>query len=319
MISRVELMNKIAYSHDEIVSPRIQSKVQANASINLPSDEEILNAMVTARSDALKRAADFGMNFNVGDITACEANLRNENLIDDMEGFDDEDENEFEIEINIQQNEKDKNTAESNSYVEVVDVNGSIDIIPKSALVWMLSDSNEKLSSDRQKRVQTRAADPSNSSRNKKMKPNFFCDDHQKLRKLDELQIGDWAVFIAPNPEQPVGQQVKPNFLIGFVLGFRYINEKKRIFRCKSNYVSTKASPTEKQTIESLIMPYSPDKNGVLSNTKQTQIAIDMKNYVANINSPTTKKNETSNNFSYVLQYKYSELESEVKLALMNK
>lgn len=318
MIARVEFMNRIAYSYEEIVSPRIQSKVQANASIILPSDEEIMNTMIIARRDALERASGFGMNFNVSDIMTCEANLKNESFVDDMENFDDEDE----FEINVQQEEENKNTAESNSYVEVIDANGSTEIVPKSTLVWMLSDSIEKLSSDRQKRVQTRAEGSSSSSHNKKLKPNNLFDDHKKLHRLDELKIGDWAVFIAhesePHTEQSVEQQAEQTLLLGIVLGFRYINDKKRIIRCKSDYVSTTASPTEKLTIESLIMPYSSDENGVLRyipsyNQCFAQIAIDMKNYVANINTPTAKKDEASKNLSYELPYKYSELASEVK------
>lgn len=74
MISRIELMNKIIFKHEEIISPRIKpqqtpSSTAANLNENILSNEEILETVLKARSDAIRNECNLGTNY----VVRCEA------------------------------------------------------------------------------------------------------------------------------------------------------------------------------------------------------------------------------------------------------
>lgn len=77
MVSRVELMNNIAYSHREsgtISFPQfaVQSENLPSNQMELPSNVEILGAIKKAQKDALENARLFGMEFEPDDVAKCE-------------------------------------------------------------------------------------------------------------------------------------------------------------------------------------------------------------------------------------------------------
>lgn len=62
MVSRVELLNKLAHSRNEIRFPRIESKkLKEIRDVVLPNDQQIFDAMNKAFRDALENSAAFGM------------------------------------------------------------------------------------------------------------------------------------------------------------------------------------------------------------------------------------------------------------------
>lgn len=158
MIARVELTNKIAYSEEkQIHVPRIQARIQANLKTGtikkLPCDQEIIKTMNRARQDALKEAALFGIFLTENDIinTVLTNGSATSLLSSLLDIFDDEDE---EYENIIQSSELNSSTeAGAGLYVEVINPDGSIKKVRKSTLIWTLTESSSKLSSDRLKRV----------------------------------------------------------------------------------------------------------------------------------------------------------------------
>lgn len=102
-------------------------------------------------------------------------------------------------------------TTESSSFVSVADINGE-KILRKSTLIWSLSNSRNKLSSDRMRRVQSRPA----------RRQLEFVDislGTQLVNRNSEIKIGDWCLF--RNVFE--GDYA---WLLGNIISFRYMNAK---------------------------------------------------------------------------------------------
>lgn len=254
MIARVEIMNKTVYSNNEIIFPRVKLN-EAESSADFPSDEEIKNAMENARKTAIEKAAQFGIYFTANEITLTELQFRQ---VADI-SIENESELEF-VEESTLANELERNTQDNTAelFVDVVDADGSTRKIRKSTLIWMLSERNEKLSSDRLKRVQG----STDAKLTKKFKSNLWGESSNSsgnILKSDELKIGEWALFkineeSIPTSSRDVIARINGH-LIGTVLGFRYIdaNSSKQF---KVNYVST-VGQEENKNIGILAIFYS--------------------------------------------------------------
>lgn len=83
------------------------------------------------------------------------------------------------------------------STVEIAELDGTVKNIHKSTLLWMLSDTNDKLSTDRLKRV--RGSTTTDTGLRKKFKSDNVFKDASNVLKLKELNIGDWALFDLKN------------------------------------------------------------------------------------------------------------------------
>lgn len=324
MIARVEFMNKIIFSSKEIVSPRVESKIDGESSAesisDLPSDEDILNVMEKARKDALERAAYFGMNFTPVEIEKCEARLKN--IIPTTE--DDEDSSEFDLNYEESQwprnpeSNRDESISESSALVDVVNPDGSKETMKKSTFIWTLAESTDKLSSDRRKRVQ--GSSDTSANRSKRFRSNILWTDPENskrnLVKSNELRIGEWAIFSIDQSITVQSRQkcIMNKYLIGFVLGFRCVNKKNRRMKYNSNYISTCIeTDAEKKIIEVLAMWYDCNENGILSlNQCIGKLPMNKNNYVATLKEPSTKKDE-SGTISYVLSSTFGHLGSELK------
>lgn len=335
--ARMEMANKICYSCPEIVFPRIEiesSLVSTSRSTleirqpNLPSDEQILEAMNKAIIDALAQAEKFGIHLAPDDITNCEINT-NDNLLDEI--LEEPDEDEFNI------NDPDENidkladndldidsTAESHRNIEVWDIDGSVKIIPKSTLIWMLTESKDKLSSDRLKRVQGSAS-----------KPSFKRIKHDQPRstvfKADQLEIGEWAVFETDNIQNDSGIR---DYKIGVITGFRILEKKSTgkghwkqyksdcvPINTENNQTISKklrlklgldlgfdTSPNE---IQVLGVFYTCDERGILRPSLRPDEHIDkfdLKNYIATMKTPKTRKGDNPGSIFYSIPCEYPEL-----------
>lgn len=112
-------------------------------------------------------------------------------------------------------------------------------MIRKSTLVWLLSDSQGKLSNDRLQRVQA-------ASKTTCKRRLIFAKQisQSKLMKMEEIQIGDWCIF-----KNSTKDSCSSELLIGQIIGFKYIdgaNEKKK--RYTWDFAKVKADlPEEKK------------------------------------------------------------------------
>lgn len=168
------------------------------------------------------------------------------------------------------------------------DPDGSTKIVLKSSIVWALSESIEKLSSDRLKRV--RGIPIQKTQKIKRRKENietFEPSVEQIVFKSDEINVGDWCIFrfdsiFAPNIILP-DECVVENMLIGSVVAFKFSmgkTEKDQQYHHDSVQIGT-------QGIEVLSTWYTVDLNGILiSLGTNSNFFVDLKNYVATTTVP---------------------------------
>lgn len=250
MISLVELMNKIIFSYEEIVSPRIKpncktSNLATGLTMNLPSNEEILQAMMNARNDALQKSAEFGMIVTWEGIITCDVQNLNASIEETLSDDAFEEEYEYAMEADLLAEDLGSNL------IEVVDMDGSSRKMKKSTFIWMISESNDKLSSDRLKRVQG-----SDFQQNKRFKSSTTIDNKLHLFKSENLEIGEWAIFRSNNDaiQENTSTDISlDNYLIGIVVGFRYVQEKNQVRKYKYNYAPTTGKTEENKTLDKTV------------------------------------------------------------------
>lgn len=302
LIARVEMLNKIAYSSNDIVFPRIQLSSENKFPINLPSDDGIFNAMERALKDAVQQANQFGIQINSTDITESTVQVSNDNLLDDIMR------EEEDLLDGIERIVPDDNNAELSRNIEVIDSDGSTKSIPKSTLIWMLSESNGKLSSDRLKRVQG-----STTSTSKRMKLDLSrnVDERPCLFKSNQLQIGEWAIFCLENDnlDHNTSEQILlDNYLIGVAIGFSILKNGHRR-QYKHDHVSITSESHTDDIIQVLGVWYTFDENQILHRKRdQNTFTVNIGKYFATMKNPTTEKDENCENISYFLPCKYNEL-----------
>lgn len=344
MIARVEMMNKIIYSTKDIEFPRNKSDSRADSPIDLPSDQDIYNIMIKAQTAALEEASQFGIVLKANDISECEIPIKKQAEkanINPQPGKsnDSSDEyfSEFEDDVEIQTKDMPGERTEmeklaelsKNKFVEIINPDGSTQNVRKSTLIWILSESKDKLSSDRLERV--RGSSDIDTKRKKKLKrSNFTVEDplsEQILYKSLEVAIGEWALFKVNDDDfrkivnylEVTENILMGGYLIGFLLGFRYTDGKGRHKQYKLDYASIENDPKDDLTraesrendIEVLGAWYTCEKNDFLRRMQNnSQITITLKDYVATMKNPTTKKIEGSDYISYVLPCAYSDFKA---------
>lgn len=339
MVSRQEMIQKTIHAHIGLEFPRqFQSENDSSDptyTVQFPTNEEIVNGMIDARSRALESAKKFGIILNADDITTTELQFSRErvaeSLADDMyyqtveedEELDEEDKVDEEFseilceenaspdanelasenpEENAEISNTQSPTQSTSNMVDVFDSDGSKKSIRKSTFLWMLAENKNKLSSDRLKRVQ------GSSSQNlgpasKKQKTIDVFDNGVNLLKCNDIKIGDWALFKMTRPSSSIENQ--NGQLIGNVLGFRRLDEKGRPKQFKTTHVSTETNPNE--NIEVLAALYICQGNK-LERYNSKQIIL-KEQYRATIKPPIVKKEESTSKISYHLKFDYSELE----------
>lgn len=241
LTARVGLMNRIVFSSPDIEFSRIKSKLEpqtsAHTSHNLPSDEEIIDTLKRAMKDALKQAKELGMVTGEDQIKQCAVN-NDDYLVDEiLEHEEEEEEEDVRGDKTGENVENDMNFhLDFHRNVEIIEEDGTAKTIPKSTLVWILTESKGELSKNRLKRVQGPMISPEAGPSSKRSKSNHNTN---LTFKSDRLEIDDWAVF---KNSSGLGsgsfEESKLNcYLITFITGFRIVNSKNIRKKYKLNYV----------------------------------------------------------------------------------
>lgn len=242
MISKVDIQNDIAYYRLANIAefPRININVAPGNVHTMPCNEEIAAAIDQALKDSVETAAKFGMCCDENVIQTCQLKsynqsnvpqkeLRDENaLIADQS--DEEPDNIFYINRTENINVKESNIEnfdENSKYIRIFNPDGSAKIVLKSAIVSLLADRTEKLSSDRLKRVRETPLQKT-AKRQKTQKPECLSN-LSNLKICSKIFIGDWCIFkydpeLFPTIKLP--DNTLKNILVGSVLGFKFINGK---------------------------------------------------------------------------------------------
>lgn len=193
LVSRVDLMNEIVMSRlkNENVSFPRSNLFGESSPVKLPTDEEILIEIKKAQIDGIKSAVNLGMEIAPSDVTKCELK-KNVHI-----GF----EARFEEQLGEEAREEEEDleaicpatsSGESSlrsKFIDVIQEDGTIKSVSKSELIWVLSETKYKLSSDRLQRVQDSSRATLRDSSNQNMKRRRI-DTSDVLSKLDEIQIG---------------------------------------------------------------------------------------------------------------------------------
>lgn len=317
LISRVDLSNKIMFESiksKNMSFPRTKNIFEVNPPDQLPSDQEILNALKSAQLDGLEAACELGMSMSVEDVSKCEvlqtnAQTMTEEMLDDI----------VETETDPFDCIDYSESFAFSKFIDVLNEDGTKKHVKKSTFVWMLSQSKSKLSSDRLKRVQD--ATKTDYVKRRKLEPT---NDDSLISKSNELQIGsffsihvnsnlffnynlmfvgNWCFFknmgvlVASLSEQNVVE----NCILGNVIAFKYAKEKSM----KSKLYTLDFAPTSpgqtnetdqqsNTNIQVLATWYICNNEGVLNPVEANcHFFVDIKNYVATITDIISKERKS--------------------------
>lgn len=220
MISRIDLQNEIIHfelKDTGIIFPRIDNRLSKILTFSLPSDDEIKYCVQSAKDRAINDAKAFGMLMNENEISFCDlpvVDVKNLNALIDEEDFDGNDtvglqktinvENECENlsniladSLSIRDDSDEMSIIDENSRLtQITDNNGEVKTVQKSFVVWMLSDSKEKLSNDRLQRVQYKPNQKRITPRRALSVPNLFSAvDNHLICVSQEISLGQWCIF----------------------------------------------------------------------------------------------------------------------------
>lgn len=298
LIERVELQNEIVYNrlaHTDIVFSRIKQRVQHDHVHDLPSNQELVDTLKTARDDAKNIAIEFGMYSESFDVERCPVKKikvqkprqkNQEFFLSDSE----DDDNSFifneENKLNLREYSNEETILEENSkYIEVFYLDGSTQVVRKSSIVGLLSDSTKKLSSDRLKRVQDSGQDSQQSSKRIKLF-GYATKSHndQLIRKCEEIMVGEWCVFALDFDSSPFidvpKESIIKNTIIGTVLAFQYHGGKTH----KQKQYRKDTAAVSSDDLSVLSNWYAINTNGVLIPLKgSNSFYIPMNKYIATV------------------------------------
>lgn len=292
LIGRVELMDDIMnfkLSEIDVHFPRNPIHKAKLNHFELPSDSQIDDTIREALRTAVEDAMKFGMLFTEKDIEKCELKQVEVALCRS-----DERSNINHIDLGIASTNNNRlldhdymkdysshDIKESSSFVNVSGTNGD-KIVRKSTLLWSLSNSRNKLSSDRLRRVQAR-----NKTARRQLEFIDVSFDTQLVNRNSDIKIGDWCLF------QNIFEEDNSAWLLGNILSFRYMNAKtKKEKKYSWDFVSV-AREDNSRGIEVLASWQKVDIYGIFQNVICSFISID--NYVASISGEAVEKykNET--------------------------
>lgn len=228
LIGRVELMNEIMYfklSNVDVKFPRNRTNKSSPNQFNLPSDNEIDNCIQSALDVAIADALRFGIHVTKEEITECQLGDRtvdlkqpnNEHI--DLKIGAAEESNLIDCQSLKDYSSEGRIVDESSPYVSVTCRNGQ-KTVRKSSLMWILSETKDKLSSDRLKRVQ---GGEFRKSCRRKLEFIDVTKKDRSISKMEEIQINDWCIF---NNHMINSQSNKNGLMLGSILSFKYINGK---------------------------------------------------------------------------------------------
>lgn len=319
LIERIELQNDIVYEKlaNVVRFPRVpidQQELKDAEHFKLPSDPDIFMAIKSALDDAVQITSKFGMNFDQNNIPKCRSRMphvarhnfkSNDGSESDTTASASDDELDDGYAESIMNRTEELNLrtyndaindevllSENSKYIKLNESDGSSKVVLKSSIVWLLSESRDKLSSDRLKRVQGTQPQKIKIKR-QKISQNTEAD---AFFKSDEICIGDWCVFrldntssntCKPNITLPAESAIG-NVLIGSVLAFRFCTGKTE----KDRQYHHDFVKIETQNIEVLSTWYTVDINGILQSLSiNSNFFVDLQNYVATTTIPVFDEN----------------------------
>lgn len=228
LVGRVELLNDIIHfklaDHD-IKFPRHHLNHLNSKRFDLPTDNKIESVLQRAQEAAISDAFQLGIQVSAMEIDVCElrdiqitfTEVSSDNNINLMIGNNEGSRKKSNSWNSLKDySEKKSSPTESSPFVEV-SVGSGKKSVRKSSFIGLLSDSKNKLSSDRLKRTQTSS---NNRSVRRKLEFVDVSPQNQVLNLADEIQIGDWCIFENHLEVTTNGK----NFILGNILSFKYVN-----------------------------------------------------------------------------------------------
>lgn len=319
--SRIELINDIVYyklDGKSVVFPRIQNNSEVRPTFFLLTDDEIRNILHHAQQKALADASKLGMHLELSDIMHCP--LTQVSLKEFPTVHNQSEEEEILTEVNSlscnslrDYTRHDMQIDGDSKFIQVFNDDGSSKYVLKSSVLWLLTNSKEKLSKDRLIRVRG-AATPQSTSRKRKLSPQTPLQQEKKqkcqiLHVAEDLQIGDWCFFwkqeIATDPEF---ETCIDNIVIGAITGFKYIKGKNERDRQYSLNFAPVKSKDAGRGVEVSATWFNLDKSLKLTPINYCHFFININNYVATTLSPI---HELSSN-SYRVPVKTDEIIEEL-------
>lgn len=296
LIGRVELMNDIMYfklADEEVFFPRNPIHKSDLNHFELPTDNEIDNTIEQALNSAVENAKKYGMLITRKDIETCKLRHVDISLKIADQGLDI-----THIDLGIASSNDESHllknyhlkdysnldTEESNSYVKVAGSHGDKSV-RKSTLIWSLSNSREKISSDRLRRVQYKKKTSS-----RQLEFVDVSTSGQLILKNDEIKIGSWCIFenIAETKDDN-----SEKFLVGNIISFRYVNAKTKKEKKYSWDFAPIFHEENSRGVEVLAAWHKIDKNGSFHHV--TCSFIDIKNYISHVSSEAIEKHANGN------------------------
>lgn len=306
IVNRIELMNDIIYyklAEHNVTFPRLQRKNVKHKIYTLPSNDEIQKVLDQARTVALLDAVKMGMPTSMHDIKICPITRTSLPLTQNIDGLDDDDDDDEENEpgeTTLSCNslrdytslETQVNLEENSKFVQVYNEDGSSKTVLKSSIIWLLAESNEKLSQDRLRRVQ--GVDRAMAEKRNNCKQIASQAKKSRLQDLylsDTIKIGDWCFF--SNKEPSCEKSPFDQIIFGSALSFKYNEGRTEKDRQYSRdyvpvaYDSTNKAETRPRGISVSAKWYKCNDNDLnLQPMEDCNFFIDIENYLATASMP---------------------------------
>lgn len=290
LIGRVELMDEIMnfkLADIDVHFPRNPIHKAKLNQFKLPSDLEIDNTINQALNTAIEDAKKFEIFVTKEDIEKCE--LKQVDVLlcpgDQSSHINHIDlgiastNNTHLLEHDYIKDYSNRDTQKNRSFVSVASENGE-KLVKKSTLIWSLSTSRNKLSSDRMRRVQSKPV-----RRQLEFVDTSFVTNI--VNRNSEIRIGDWCLF------RNIFEEDNNAWLLGNIISFRHMNAKtKKEKQYMWDFVSV-ACEENTRPIEVLASWQKMDMNGIFHRVACEFISID--NYVVNISHEAVEKHMNGN------------------------
>lgn len=252
LFNRIHIQNDITYfklANSNVNFPRIHKKVDKMYIGPLPSDDEIRNEIELVKNEAIQDLTSLGINIKSDFDFKCNLATINHANLENILPYNSEDESDSDDEYEILATDNDQTKSlninrhtnanvENTHYLDVSDERGSKKTVRKSRLVWLLSETTERSSSDRFRRVQEPELQKTSRRHLKFQSISVLAlDENIKLYESDQLCIGQWVCFSTNTNKFKCSFDKKNllnNIVIGTVVGFKYVKadnrKKNRIF-----------------------------------------------------------------------------------------
>lgn len=226
LIGRIELMNDIMYFKlvdNDVCFPRDPVKKPNENKFKLPNDDEIKNTLQRASIAAIIDAKKFGIHVTADEIAECKLKDVDIDMITDDDNINYEnldlgiasDENDYLLQHHNLKDYPHHSRDDANSSFVNIAGNAGVKTVRKTSLMWNLSSSKERISSDRVSRVR---------GKNKKSCRQLEFVDVAAINKplfvSEKIKIGDWCIFKNVFESDTA-------FIIGNIISFQYASKSK--------------------------------------------------------------------------------------------